>query len=573
MRLTLSTLAISALTHSASAAFVGITAEVQNITIGGQPHAIIELFATYDDPANTTVNVFNANYLWVNAPTWVHFDSPQEFPGPDWSPKWSLPFGDQNPSDSLVRIGGLVSTGGNGSQQATFADPNFGSDGFAAPTIPPGAGWANGNPPNGQGTAGADLKTPLSRHVVSLANGDVTLNCSGSMTSLTKPFGQGGTSFGSTFNVTFVIEAPAEAPENDACSAAQPISGSGTTAFDTELATTDGPPQCADSGNDIWFAYTPSVVGGTVHMTLPGSDFDTVLSVYAGCGNCPPDGGQLVACNDDAQGGVLWSEVWFDVSEAGCFLVQISGAGGATGSGVLTIGEPADCNGNGVSDQVDIENGAVDCDLNGQPDSCQLAGGDVDGNGVLDICETLPGVVAGPIVNPANCHRYYLLAKSNWTLSQEAAEALGGTLAIVNDEAENTWIWDTFSPASTELWIGLSDVVEEGVFVWTDGSPVTYSNWGPGEPNNAGNENFVHVWSVGGPGRWNDNRNVMYFVSGVVEIDAGSPDLNGDRIVDGADLGELLSAWGDCEESCPADLDCNGIVDGADLGILLSAWG
>ncbi len=51
-----------------------------------------------------------------------------------------------------------------------------------------------------------------------------------------------------------------------------------------------------------------------------------------------------------------------------------------------------------------------------------------------------------------------------------------------------------------------------------------------------------------------------------------SPDLNNDGLVDGADLGELLAAWGN-----PApqgfDLDGNGQVDGSDLGILLSKWG
>lgn len=47
-------------------------------------------------------------------------------------------------------------------------------------------------------------------------------------------------------------------------------------------------------------------------------------------------------------------------------------------------------------------------------------------------------------------------------------------------------------------------------------------------------------------------------------------DLNGDDVVDGADLGELLSGWG---TPGPGDLDGNGIVDGADLGELLSAWG
>lgn len=50
----------------------------------------------------------------------------------------------------------------------------------------------------------------------------------------------------------------------------------------------------------------------------------------------------------------------------------------------------------------------------------------------------------------------------------------------------------------------------------------------------------------------------------------GNPaDLNGDGVVDGADLGLLLAAW---ETSGPGDLDGDGIVDGADLGLLLAAW-
>jgi len=47
-------------------------------------------------------------------------------------------------------------------------------------------------------------------------------------------------------------------------------------------------------------------------------------------------------------------------------------------------------------------------------------------------------------------------------------------------------------------------------------------------------------------------------------------DLNGDGVVDGADLGILLSLWGTNDPL--ADLNGDGVVDGADLGILLSAW-
>lgn len=57
----------------------------------------------------------------------------------------------------------------------------------------------------------------------------------------------------------------------------------------------------------------------------------------------------------------------------------------------------------------------------------------------------------------------------------------------------------------------------------------------------------------------------------VVNITASTcpADLDGNGIVDGADLGELLSAWGTSE----ADLDGDGTTDGADLGSLLAEWG
>jgi hypothetical protein len=47
-------------------------------------------------------------------------------------------------------------------------------------------------------------------------------------------------------------------------------------------------------------------------------------------------------------------------------------------------------------------------------------------------------------------------------------------------------------------------------------------------------------------------------------------DLNADGTIDGADLGQLLSAWG---TGGPADFDDSGAVDGEDLGLLLANWG
>jgi subtilisin family serine protease len=46
-------------------------------------------------------------------------------------------------------------------------------------------------------------------------------------------------------------------------------------------------------------------------------------------------------------------------------------------------------------------------------------------------------------------------------------------------------------------------------------------------------------------------------------------DLNGDRVVDGSDLGKLLSSWGTASSDITGDMT----VDGQDLGVLLAAWG
>ena len=48
-------------------------------------------------------------------------------------------------------------------------------------------------------------------------------------------------------------------------------------------------------------------------------------------------------------------------------------------------------------------------------------------------------------------------------------------------------------------------------------------------------------------------------------------DLNGNGVVDGADLGALLTAWG--TQGGSADVTGDGIVNGADLGVLLVKWG
>jgi endonuclease/exonuclease/phosphatase family metal-dependent hydrolase len=71
-------------------------------------------------------------------------------------------------------------------------------------------------------------------------------------------------------------------------------------------------------------------------------------------------------------------------------------------------------------------------------------------------------------------------------------------------------------------------------------------------------------------GRASDHRPVLADFQLALAQPACEADLNGDNLVDGADLGLLLGAWGG---SGPADLNGSGAIDGADLGLLLGAWG
>ena len=59
-----------------------------------------------------------------------------------------------------------------------------------------------------------------------------------------------------------------------------------------------------------------------------------------------------------------------------------------------------------------------------------------------------------------------------------------------------------------------------------------------------------------------------------IAIGVVAGDFNGDGVVDGPDLGQLLVHWGPCAGNpCIGDLDEDGDVDAADLGLLLAAWG
>src|SRR5881628_2529702 len=94
------------------------------------------------------------------------------------------------------------------------------------------------------------------------------------------------------------------------------------------------------------------------------------------------------------------------------------------------------------------------------------------------------GILAGPVVNPANGHSYYLLSQNSWSNAEAEAVSLGGHLATIRNAAEQEWVFSTFNAYGGALWIGLTDRDEVFSFRWVSGEPFSYTNWGGGQPDN-----------------------------------------------------------------------------------------
>jgi hypothetical protein len=103
--------------------------------------------------------------------------------------------------------------------------------------------------------------------------------------------------------------------------------------------------------------------------------------------------------------------------------------------------------------------------------------------------------------------RRYLLRTSQlgWAAARSACQQWGGDLASVGSATENTIVGDLISCAGfAAAYIGLNDIDEEGVFVWSTGEPLSYSNWNLGSPHSDGeNRDCVILLTTQG-NRWSD---------------------------------------------------------------------
>ena len=128
----------------------------------------------------------------------------------------------------------------------------------------------------------------------------------------------------------------------------------------------------------------------------------------------------------------------------------------------------------------------------------------------------------GLFYNPENGHYYEYVSAPGMTWEAARAEAesrelfgLKGYLATVTSAEENAFITPKLGG---DGWMGASDAAIEGQWRWVTGPEAgtlfwtgtgsgssvdgNYENWGDGEPNNAGEEDYAHF--ISSNGKWND---------------------------------------------------------------------
>ena len=113
-------------------------------------------------------------------------------------------------------------------------------------------------------------------------------------------------------------------------------------------------------------------------------------------------------------------------------------------------------------------------------------------------CILVPTTGCEAISSGGTCYSYSTSTGINWADARLQCVTRGYDLATISSSEENTLVQNITT--GTDCWIGLNDIVNEGTFLWPDGSSPTYTEWGSGEPNNLGGEDCVHIIGTD----WND---------------------------------------------------------------------
>jgi hypothetical protein len=91
----------------------------------------------------------------------------------------------------------------------------------------------------------------------------------------------------------------------------------------------------------------------------------------------------------------------------------------------------------------------------------------------------------------------YLVATvpATWQVARGDCTVWGGALVKVESPEEDQLVGQL---VTQDLWLGASDTAIENVFVWTDGSPIVFGNWGPAQPDRFPGPDCVQKRSTAG---------------------------------------------------------------------------
>lgn len=127
----------------------------------------------------------------------------------------------------------------------------------------------------------------------------------------------------------------------------------------------------------------------------------------------------------------------------------------------------------------------------------------------------LPSISGFTAMGIFNGHSYYRSSSTmTWTAAKTLCEQHGGYLATISSAGENNFVYQNTIGTS---WIGLNDEVTEGTFRWSNGEPITYTNWYSGQPDNSSNEDYAHIRFTTFGAQWNDHQNT-YLSYAVLEF-------------------------------------------------------
>ncbi|AUC83451.1 HYR domain-containing protein [Lacinutrix sp. Bg11-31] len=247
--------------------------------------------------------------------------------------------------------------------------------------------------------------------------------------------------------------------------------------------------------NQIADVQLYSAIGNTPAITCPGD-----LTVSNTTGQCDGIANFTVTANDTEDGSLTPTLVSGFASGSDFPIGTTTVLYSVTDSDNNTVS----CSFNVIVN--DTENPVVTCPANIMADTNPNESTAVVTYTVsaLDNCSTINPLASFTPLGTINGQAYYL-SDASFTPVDAFTDAgsQGGFVGTIRNAADSMFLLDAIKRASFlgDVIIGYNDVATEGAFAWDTGDAATYSNWNTGEPNNAGNEDYVVMQSSGG---WND---------------------------------------------------------------------